>query len=261
VSGIPATVSRTFTFAILVALTVVTWVFLVRSEAVMTSMEGSGLLYDVAVAMMDPSELAPYFAASILMWTAMMVAMMVPAALPVVSVFSRLDRSAGGGRTQVDTAFFAGGYLAMWIVFGLAATLVQWMLHRSGYLEGHLLALPAVPGAILLIATGLYQFSRFKTACLSYCQNPLSFLLANWRDGATGALAMGARHGLHCLGCCWMLMLLMFTYGVMSAAAMAALTLFVIAERKLPDLAGGAELPGMLLIAWGTASLAWTLAS
>jgi predicted metal-binding membrane protein len=261
VQSVPATVSRAATFAVLIALTIVTWVFLVRSEAVMTSMEGSGLLYDVAVAMMDPTELAPYFAASVLMWTAMMVAMMIPAALPVVAVFGRMDRSAGRGNAQADTAFFAGGYLAVWIVFGLAATVVQWMLHRNGYLVGHLLALPAVPGAILLIATGLYQFSPFKTACLAHCQNPLSFLLANWRDGRAGALAMGARHGLHCLGCCWMLMLLMFAYGVMSAAAMAALTLFVIAERKLPELAGGAELPGMLLIAWGTATLAWTLAS
>jgi predicted metal-binding membrane protein len=252
---------RAATFAVLIALTAVTWVFLVRSEQVMTSMEGSGLLYDMAVAMMDPTEPVPYFAASVLMWTAMMLAMMVPAALPVVTVFSRLDRSVGMRNAHADPALFAGGYLAVWVAFGVAATVVQWLLHRSDYLEGHLLALPAVPGAILLIATGLYQFSPFKSACLAHCQNPLSFLLANWRDGATGALAMGATHGLHCLGCCWMLMLLMFAYGVMSAAAMAALTLFVVAERKLPDLAGGAELPGMVLIAWGTATLAWTLAS
>jgi len=222
----------------------------------MRTMEGEGVVYDLAVAMMDPGALAPYFAASVVMWTAMMVAMMIPAALPVVAVFSRLDRGGGGRAASGDSGLFASGYLAIWIAFGIVATLVQWLLHRGHLLEGDLLALPAVPGAIVLIATGLYELSPFKSACLHHCQNPLSFLLAHWRDGALGAFRMGARHGFYCLGCCWMLMLLMFAYGVMSALAMAALTLFVVAERTLsPRVGSFAKLPGIVLIAWGVYEL------
>jgi predicted metal-binding membrane protein len=252
-----AVVSRAVTFTILVAVATVTWAFLVQSQIVMESMEGEGFVYDLAVAMMDPFAIVPYFAASALMWTAMMVAMMIPAAMPMVAVFARLDRRSGGRGAQADSAFFVGGYLFVWIAFGLAATLVQWVLHRGGVLEGHLLALPTAPGAALLIITGMYELSPLKTACLTHCRSPLSFLLGNWREGATGAFEMGARHGVYCLGCCWMLMLLMFAYGVMSAAAMAALTLFVVAERTLPLSGRAAKLPGIALILWGTGVLAW----
>ena len=254
-----APLSHTLTVAFLVVVATVLWVFLFRSEAVMKTMEGESVLYGLAVAMMDPSAIAPYFAASVFMWTAMMVAMMIPAALPLVAVFSRLDRRNGRRAAHADTGLFAGGYLAIWIAFGIAATLVQWLLHSARLLEGDLLALPAVPGAIVLVATGFYELSPLKSACLHHCQNPLSFLLAHWRDGALGAFRMGARHGLYCVGCCWMLMLLMFAYGVMSALAMAALTLFVVAERTLSPSAGRfAKLPGLALIVSGVCVLAWS---
>ena len=257
--GASASLSRTLTIAFLVVVATAMWVFLFRSEAVMKTMEGEGVLYDLAVAMMDPSEVAPYFAASVVMWTAMMVAMMIPAALPLVAVFSRLDRRHDQRTAHADTGLFAGGYLAIWVAFGIAATLVQWLLHRTRLLEGDLLALPAGPGAIVLIATGLYELSPYKSACLRHCQNPLSFLLAHWRDGALGAFRMGARHGLYCLGCCWMLMLLMFACGVMSALAMAALTLFVVAERMLsPSVGRFAKLPGLALVVWGVCVLGWS---
>jgi predicted metal-binding membrane protein len=135
--------------------------------------------------------------------------------------------------------------------------LVQWVLHRFEVLQGDLLALPAGPGAALLIITGMYELSPLKSACLTHCRSPMSFLLGHWRDGAAGAFEMGARHGLYCTGCCWMLMLLMFTYGVMSAAAMAALTLFIVAERTLPLRGRAAKLPGLALIVWGGGTLAW----
>src|SRR5688572_18437041 len=171
----------------------------------MRSMEGDGLIYEMAVAMMDPTAVVPYLAASALMWTAMMVAMMVPAAIPMAAVFARLDRSSSARSAKTDPGFFVAGYLAVWIAFGLAATLVQWVLHRFEVLQGDLLALPAGPGAALLIITGMYELSPLKSACLTHCRSPMSFLLGHWRDGAAGAFEMGARHGLYCTGCCWML--------------------------------------------------------
>ena len=235
----------------LVALATGCWILLVQSEAVMTTMQGEGLLMDLATAMMRPAATAPYVAASALMWVVMMAAMMTPAVLPMVVMFSRLDR--GDGR--VDATVFAGGYLLVWAGFALLATALQWTLHRAALLHGHVLAAgPALAGT-LLIAAGLYQFTPLKTACLAHCQSPLGFLMSRWRDGVAGALRMGARHGTYCLGCCWALMLLMFVYGVMSAAAMAALTLFILAERLVPAGPWSAKLPGAALVAWGI----WTL--
>ena len=110
-------------------------------------------------------------------------------------------------------------------------------------------------GAVFLLLAGMYQLTPIKDACLRTCQSPLGFLLSHWRDGAVGALRMGIRHGAYCFGCCWALMLLMFVYGVMSAAAMAGLTAFIVAERLLPAGPLSAKLPGIVLVALGL----WTL--
>jgi predicted metal-binding membrane protein len=107
----------------------------------------------------------------------------------------------------------------------------------------------------LLIAAGIYQFLPFKQACLRHCQSPLAFLLNHWRDGRMGALWMGAVHGRYCLGCCWVLMLLMFAGGVMSIGAMAALAAFILLERLLPAGFWASAVPGLLLLATGAALL------
>jgi predicted metal-binding membrane protein len=228
------------------------WIALVASERVMMSMQGDGVLMDLARAMMRPTAAPTYLAATALMWVVMMGAMMIPAVLPVVLVFARLDRR--GGRS--DAALFAGGYLLVWATFALPATLVQFALHRAALLHGMELAAGAALAGVLLIAAGVYQLTPLKTACLAHCQSPLGFLLGRWRDGALGALRMGMEHGAYCLGCCWVLMLLMFAWGVMSAAAMAALTVFIVAERSLPAGPWSAKIPGAALIAWGLWSLA-----
>jgi predicted metal-binding membrane protein len=241
---------RFTTVATLVSLATVCWILLVWSESAMATMQGDGLLMDVAVAMMRPTATVPYFCASVSMWVVMMLAMMIPAVLPMVLTFSRLER---GG--QADAALFAGGYLLAWSAFAILATGLQWMLHRSSRLHGHQLAAPPLLAGILLIAAGVYQLTPLKAACLAHCQSPLAFLLSHWRDGAMGALRMGVRHGTYCLGCCWVLMLLMFVYGVMSAAAMAGLAMFIVAERLLPAGPLSAKLPGIVLVALGL----WTL--
>jgi predicted metal-binding membrane protein len=236
----------------LVALTTACWILLVQSEAVMATMQGDGLPMHVAMAMMRPAATASYLGSTALMWVVMMAAMMTPAVLPVVLTFLRLDR---GGR-RIDAALFAGGYLLAWSGFAILATALQWALHRTSLLQGHLLAASSTLAGILLIAAGVYQLTPLKTACLAHCQSPLGFLLSRWQDGPGGALRMGVRHGAYCLGCCWALMLLMFVYGVMSAAAMAGLTVFILAERLLPAGPWSAKLPGVALVVWGL----WTLA-
>jgi predicted metal-binding membrane protein len=239
--------------AALIVVTVASWILLFRSAATMTAMRGDGLLLDLA-AMMRPLATGPYLGATALMWIVMMSAMMTPAVLPVVLVFERLDRG-GARRAQMDGVLFATGYLLVWIGFALAATLLQWTLHRSTLLHGHALSAgPRLAGALLVVA-GIYQLTPLKTACLRHCRTPLAFLLGHWQEGPTGALRMGIRHGRFCLGCCWALMLLMFVGGVMSVGAMAVLSAFILAERVLPAGPLPAKLPGLVLLGWG----AWTL--
>jgi predicted metal-binding membrane protein len=177
--------------------------------------------------------------------------MMVPALLAVVVVFQRLDRRRGGAGANAETALFATGYIAVWLGFALVATLLQWALHRSALLHDHVLAAgPWLAGGILLVA-GLYQLTPFKAACLRHCQSPLGFLLGHWRDGSAGAFRMGVDHGRYCLGCCWALMLVMFAGGVMSVAAMAVLSVFILVERLLPAGPLSARVPGVVLVLWG----------
>jgi predicted metal-binding membrane protein len=188
------------------------------------------------------------------MWVVMMSAMMTPAVVPVVLVFQRLDRRRSAAAARLDGALFALGYLVAWSGFALLATLAQWTLHRAALLHTHALAAGPSLAAAILVAAGAYQLTPFKTACLRHCQAPLGFLLSHWEEGAAGALRMGMHHGRYCVGCCWVLMLLMFVAGVMSVAAMAILSLFVLGERLLPPGPWTAKIPGVILIVWGV----WT---
>ena len=159
-----------------------------------------------------------------IMWAVMMAAMMLPTAMPMVSVFGTLNRRRGkAGRTIA----FVAGYFALWAAFAAAATGAQWALQTSGLLSPMIVSMsPALSAALLLIA-GAFQFTPLKRACLRACRSPLGFLLTDWRNGLWGAARMGVRHGLYCLGCCWALMALLFVGGAMNLLWIAALTLLV----------------------------------
>jgi predicted metal-binding membrane protein len=187
------------------------------------------------------------------MWAIMMAAMMLPGATPTLLLFARVQEKQTGGHL-IRAWVFASGYVAMWTVFSIGATVAQWALHRAALLSPMmLLSNRALAGAVLLGA-GIYQFTPFKQACLRHCQSPLGFLLSRWRDGRGGAFAMGFSHGAYCVGCCWALMAILFALGVMNLAAAAALALFVAAEKLVPGLRHPA---GIALICWG----AWLLAA
>ncbi len=196
-------------------------------------MHTSSLLPVSPMARWGPAELAIIA----LMWAVMMVAMMTPTASPMVLAFAGLERRriGGIGTALGTTTIFLGGYLLVWIGFSVMATLAQWGLHSAAMLSAYGMssASPALD-AVLLVSAGVFQFSSGKSACLKHCRTPVGFLLAEWRDGMGGALLMGVRHGLYCVGCCWLLMLLLLVVGVMNAAWCAALAALVLAERVLP---------------------------
>ena len=184
-----------------------------------------------AAARWTAAELALVF----LMWTAMMAAMMLPSATPMVAAFAAINRSRRRrGASYIPTAVFVAGYLLAWSGFALAATAAQWLLSATGLLSSMMEPTSRALAALLFIAAGLYQWSPLKRVCLTRCRSPLGFIIAEWRDGASGALAMGVRHGLLCIGCCGGLMLLLFAVAVMDLRWVAALALLVAAEKLLP---------------------------
>ena len=234
--------------AALLAVAALAWVWLYAAAQAMARMHGEGLLLDLMRAMMAPGDSVAYLLASATMWLVMMIAMMTPAALPMLLVFRGLDR---GPASQLEPLLLAGGYLASWSAFALLATIAQWWLHGHDYLHGASLAASHRVAGAILIAAGIWQLTPFKAACLAHCRGPMGFFLAHGRAGRWGAITMGLHHGTYCIGCCWMLMALMFAGGAMSVATMAALAIFVLAERLLPGGKWVTRLPGLGLIVFG----------
>lgn len=188
------------------------------------------------------------------MWAIMMAAMMLPSIVPMVLSFASLSNRRRAQRLPyVPTSVFVLGYLAVWAGFSLCATLAQW-----GLLEARLVtpmmvsATPLLAGALLIIA-GVFQFTPLKHACLAKCASPLGFLLTEWRDGTVGAWIMGVRHGAYCVGCCALLMTLLFAFGVMNVLWVAALSAYVLLEKMLPHARSFRFMGGALLICWGVA--------
>jgi predicted metal-binding membrane protein len=189
------------------------------------------------------------------MWSAMMVAMMAPSAAPTILLYGRVHRNAAGA-SPPPTAAFLAGYLACWIGFALAAAALQLALERAALASPASMALDGrAAAAALLIAAGLYQLSPFKDACLGRCRSPADFLARNYRPGAWGALRLGLLHGAYCVGCCWMLMALLFVGGVMNLLWIAALTLLVAAEKLLPAGNWLARIAGVAMLGWGAVLL------
>lgn len=172
---------------------------------------------------------------TLLMWLAMMVAMMTPSALPMLIVFERVARGRAAASPFGATALFLLGYLVLWAAFSVIATTAQAALHAFALLSLGMTSISQSLNGWLLLAAGAYQFSPLKRACLAKCRSPLGFLLAEWRSGRWGAFVMGLRHGLYCVGCCWLLMALLFVGGVMNVLWIAGLALLALLEKTLPS--------------------------
>ena len=206
---------------------------------------GAGMQMGASMGMREPP-----IGALVLMWWLMMAAMMLPSAAPAILLYAHVRRSRRGDRTVAPSWVFLGGYLAVWLLFSIAAAFLQRLLTGpSMALEGRV-----ARGALLIVA-GLYQASPIKSACLRQCRSPAQFLSRYWRPGSYGALLLGLRHGAYCLGCCWMLMALLFVGGIMNLLWIAGLTALVAAEKLLPHGKVIAWASSAALILWGCGTL------
>ncbi len=184
------------------------------------------------------------------MWAVMMAAMMLPSAWPMLVMYGTLSRKESPiQRRSSHLYLFSAGYGVVWALFSAAATIVQRMLAELLLLSPMMELTSPWAGAALLIIAGIYQLTPLKRVCLRSCRSPISFLLGHWRAGSLGAFRMGIDHGVHCVGCCWALMLLLFVGGVMNLYVIAALTTLVAIEKIVPAGEYGSRLSGVLLIA------------
>jgi predicted metal-binding membrane protein len=188
------------------------------------------------------------------MWSVMMVAMMLPSALPMILTFVQVAQRNG---QPARAHAFVAAYVLVWLAFGTACTAGQWTLQRYGALDAMALRSSAAVTVVLLVVAGLYQFSPLKRMCLASCRTPLAFLLGDWRPGVHGAFRMGLRHGLLCLGCCWALMALLFVGGAMNVPWVAALAVAVAIEKLAPFGDRIAAVLGLGLI--GAGVIRWAL--
>jgi len=244
--------------ALLVALACL-WLW--RDHAAMAQWDASMAAMDMKDMEMEGGPMATsstpvaYLVEAFVMWLIMMVAMMLPSAAPMILLYGRLARS---GREQggvfASTTVFAGLYLAVWSGFSAVAAVIQWALVRSGAISSMGLAFgdQRIAGA-LLIAAGLYQLTPLKYACLEKCRSPLSFLMRLWRPGLAGAARLGLMHGVYCLGCCAMLMALLFVFGVMNLGWVAILAIVVLVEKVVPGGQRIGRLAGVAALAAGVA--------
>ena len=203
------------------------WLYLWRAAGSMHGEHGA----PTALAHMRPVELALMFA----MWVVMMTGMMLPSATPTVMLYAAMVRKhAERGSVLPAVWIFASGYLLVWAGFSLFAVLLQAALEHTGLLTPMLESASSRLTGVLLLAAGLYQLTPLKDACLSKCRDPVQFFMLHWRAGAAGALRMGITHGAYCVGCCWVLMLLLFAVGVMNLAWVALIAAFLLLEKNVP---------------------------
>jgi predicted metal-binding membrane protein len=168
------------------------------------------------------------------MWAAMTLAMMLPTAGPMVLTYAEIaDTAARKGEPVVSPLVLTAGYVAVWLGFALAASVLQWALARAGLMTGGQVGdqVGRIAGGAIFVAAGLYQFSALKQSCLTQCQRPFPFFFSNWTEERAGVFRLGVRQGLYCLGCCWAAMLVMFAVGTMNVVWMAALGVLMTIEK------------------------------
>lgn len=180
-------------------------------------------------------------------WTLMMAIMMLPSIIPWLLAYRRNSPSS----SLSEISLFGLGYILAWSAFSVAAGLTQWLMHDAALLSVVAESTSPVNGSALFILAGLFQWTSVKERCLTHCQSPLGYFLSSWRPGKIGAISMGARHGLYCVGCCWALMMLAFVAGIMNILWMLTVTVFVFVDHALLKTTIFSRLVGTGLLAWG----------
>jgi predicted metal-binding membrane protein len=235
---------RNVILALLLVLAALAWAFLIWSPMARPSAGAMGLTMGMTAAVF------------LSIWVVMMVAMMFPTAAPMILAFARVHESRREqGRAFVPTWVFVSAYLLVWTLFGVAAYVLALLAESAAQRIPWLLVNGPRIGGILLVLAGLYQLSPLKHVCLSKCRMPLDFILHSWRSGYGGSLRMGLEHAGYCVGCCWLLFLILFPLGVMNVAVMVVITLLIFAEKSLPVGIWVGRLAAVALIGFGAVTV------
>ena len=190
------------------------------------------------------------------MWAVMMVAMMVPTIVPMVLTFVMVNRKRHQqAKPYVPTGFFLLGYVIVWTVFSLLMTFLQEFLHYRALMSTHMVLNNHLINGSVLVLAGIFQWTPLKNKCLTHCRSPFDFIMTDWREGIGGAVIMGLRHGTFCLGCCWLLMLLLFIGGVMNIVWIVFLTVLVLGEKIFPYGQIISRVAGVAFIVYGATTI------
>ncbi|HEX9039027.1 MAG TPA: DUF2182 domain-containing protein [Ktedonobacterales bacterium] len=248
----PLARERALILGALIALAALAWALVIWQSSVLDAASR------MSGAMGAPMSLTMGMSAALFLaiWVAMMVAMMFPSAAPMILMFNAVARGKRQrGQAYAPTWIFVAGYLIIWTLAGVAAYLSALGLDALAARSMPLMANAGRIGGALLLIAGLYQLSPLKNVCLAACRSPLQFIMTSWRDGRGGALRMGLAHGVYCLGCCWLLFVILFPLGMMNIAALAAITVVVFAEKVLPARFHVPLVAGVALIAYGALTI------
>ena len=240
---------RLFVVAGLAGIVAVSWAYLVIEAGRMGDPSG-GMTMIMELRPRDTTGLALLF----LMWAVMMVAMMLPSAMPMILLHAAVTRKIGTRQSfAASISAFVGGYIVTWTLFSVVATFAQAYLEHLALLSPMMVSKSPQLGGLMLVAAGVYQVTPLKDACLTHCRTPFAFVAAHWRPGVGGAFQMGLRHGLFCVGCCWVLMVLLFVGGVMNLLWIAVIAGFVLLEKIAPlGTKAGRMISGLGLMVAGT---------
>ena len=187
-----------------------------------------------------------------------MIGMMTPSVAPMILLYAAIVRQNSARHAFAPPGWFLAGYLVAWTAFATLATLLQWFLEWQALITPMMAGTSRMLGGVTLVAAGIYQWLPAKQACLSACSGPLSFVQRHggFQSGARASLRLGILHGLYCIGCCWLVMVLLFAFGVMNLTWIAALMIYVLLEKTPPwpaavsRVAGtGAIVAGVMLVA------------
>jgi predicted metal-binding membrane protein len=239
--------NRIIVFAAIAGIVVISWAYIV---ILARGMSGMGEMAPGMELVENRTWTAIDLVLLFLMWSVMMVGMMLPSAVPLILNFEAETR-ARGQNVLLRTTALVLGYVAVWIGFSAVATFGQWLLHSLALISPMMVSTSPALNGILLIAAGAYQLTPVQYNLLKRCRNPLQFIRLNWIDGTGGAFVQGLEHGAYCLGCCLVLMAILFVFGVMNLLMLALVTLFILAEKAFPYGHIAGIVSGPLMIAAG----------
>jgi predicted metal-binding membrane protein len=240
---------RLIVLSALFVICILSWLYIIYLYRQMAVMDMDALLFAMP---MTPAWTMIDFILVFLMWFVMMIAMMTPSVAPLILIFVTVNRKRKQQQSPfVSASYLLCGYFLIWAVFSLLATLLQFFLQRISLLNPEMATTDKILGGVILITAGIFQFTSLKNKCLHYCRTPIDFIHRNWKEGRAGALKMGILNGFYCVGCCWMLMVLLFVAGIMNLLWITLIGLFVLVEKIVPQKKWISYVAGFVLILYG----------